>query len=376
MSVCLSEDKVQKFSHAANYLLENDSRSIREVAGLIGLMISYLPAFHYAAAHVKNLEKDKIEALKLSRGNFNVTMRISQKGKSDISWWLANIDKSGRSIDFTDPDLVLFTDASEQGWGACVGDNQVGGRWTSDEEQQHINVFELKAIYYALRSFCKEDKMHIKVMTDNTTALAYVKHMGGVRSIECNEQAQLIWNWIENHGDWLTIAHIPGKENVVADYKSRHFSDNVEWSLADKYFNKICTVFGEPNIDLFASRLNKKIEKYVSFQPDPFAYNIDAFSMSWKHYFFYAFPPFSCIPKVLKKILNEQATGILVVPSSVSPEKPQSHTHRQTSKYRLSKQLLIGGLPFFGKELLKQGFDIDTIHLIMDSQLKNYIRHI
>ena len=314
MTVHLTQDKVKKFTRSATELLEKHKPSIREVAGLVGLMISYLPAFHYASAHVKNLEKDKIEALKISRGDFNASMQISQRGIEDIFWWLRNVNKSGRNIDLSDPDMVIFTDASEEGWGACVGDQQTGGRWDNVESQSHINVLELRAIYYALRSLAKDNNLHIKVMTDNTTALAYVKHMGGVRSVECNEQAQLIWEWIEQHDDWLTISHIPGTQNITADYKSRHFSDNVEWALADKHFQKICRIFGQPNIDLFASRLNKKVDVYVSFQPDPFASEIDAFTISWKDYFFYAFPPFSCIPKVLRKVLKEKATGILIVP--------------------------------------------------------------
>ena len=41
---------------------------------------------------------------------------------------------------------------------------------------------------------------------------------------------------------------------------------------------------------------------------------INAFSISCKPYVFYAFPPFSIIPKVLQKIQAEEATGLLVVP--------------------------------------------------------------
>ena len=41
---------------------------------------------------------------------------------------------------------------------------------------------------------------------------------------------------------------------------------------------------------------------------------INAFSISWKPYVFYAFPPFSIIPKVSEKIQAEEATGLLVVP--------------------------------------------------------------
>lgn len=47
---------------------------------------------------------------------------------------------------------------------------------------------------------------------------------------------------------------------------------------------------------------------------DPYAWEIDAFTVNWKQFNFYAFPPFSIILKVLKKIKQDKATGILVVP--------------------------------------------------------------
>ena len=37
-------------------------------------------------------------------------------------------------------------------------------------------------------------------------------------------------------------------------------------------------------------------------------------NMSWKEYYFYAFPPFSVIAASLQKIEQDQATGVLVVP--------------------------------------------------------------
>lgn len=53
------------------------------------------------------------------------------------------------------------------------------------------------------------------------------------------------------------------------------------------------------NIDLFASWLNHKLKPFVAYQPDPEAEAINAFSISWKPYLFYAFPPFSIAPLVL-----------------------------------------------------------------------------
>ena len=315
MKVFLTKDKEVKFLKATNETIQKSTPTIREVAGLIGLMTAYSKAFDFAKAHIKWLEKDKNDALISSKGSFAATMIISSRGMLDISWWLANISNSGKHVYISEPDFDLYADASELGWGAHANDTQTGGRWTLRESQDHINVLELRAIYFALKSFCIHDNLHVKIFTDNTTALAYVKHMGGVRSVECHKVAQLIWNFCEAHSIWITIAHIPGVENVKADYKSRNFSDNVEWSLSNNLFNNVCEHFGHPDVDLFASRLNNKKPKYVSFTPDPGAFAIDAFTISWREFkLFYAFPPFSCIFKTIRKIVQDQATGILIVP--------------------------------------------------------------
>ena len=72
--------------------------------------------------------------------------------------------------------------------------------------------------------------------------------------------------------------------------------------------------FGEPDIDLFASRLNCQCERYVSWMPDPGAFAVDAFSLNWSGFKMYAFPPFSLISRVLQQLLRDSASGILIVP--------------------------------------------------------------
>ena len=69
------------------------------------------------------------------------------------------------------------------------------------------------------------------------------------------------------------------------------------------------------NIDLFASRLNLKIDKFVSWKADPLAWAVDAFTLTWNNIMFYAFPPFSIIDKVCHKIVVDRAEGVLIVPS-------------------------------------------------------------
>ena len=70
-----------------------------------------------------------------------------------------------------------------------------------------------------------------------------------------------------------------------------------------------------PDIDLFASKLNKPFHENCSYRSDPDATYIDAFSISWEKLKIYCFPPFSCVLLAIQKIKEEQATGILIVPN-------------------------------------------------------------
>ena len=62
----------------------------------------------------------------------------------------------------------------------------------------------------------------------------------------------------------------------MADAESRKLRDNLEWSLHDTLFEKITAKFGKPDIDLFASRANFKVVKYISYYPDPDATGVRA----------------------------------------------------------------------------------------------------
>ena len=138
--------------------------------------------------------------------------------------------------------------------------------------------------------------------------------MGGTKSALCNNIAKDIWLWCKSRNIWITIAFVPGKLNTEADKASRKFKENTEWMLNTNVFNSIVEDFGRPEIDLFASSENKQIEKYISWKPEPEALAIDAFTVEWKEQFFYIFPPFSIIGRVVEKIQQDQTRCILITP--------------------------------------------------------------
>ena len=151
--------------------------------------------------------------------------------------------------------------------------------------------------------------------------------------------------WTITHNIWLTASHIPGINNTAADAESRKTRRETEWSLNPIVFHKaIAEIYFQPDIDLFASRLNYKCKRYVTYQPDPESYAVNAFHIQWTNFSFYAFPPFCTIQKLLKKVQEDKATGLLVVPHW--PIQPWWPYRRPVSSVGRASDYRAGGLGF------------------------------
>ena len=122
--------------------------------------------------------------------------------------------------------------------------------------------------------------------------------------------------WCIDKGIWLTPSHIPGVDNMVGNLASRVFNDKTEWQLEKSIFTPLVSIFGKPDHDIFASRLNYQLKPLPSWVPDPKAVAADAFTLNWnKQYIYvYIFPPFSIIPRILQNIEEDQAQALMIVP--------------------------------------------------------------
>ena len=64
--------------------------------------------------------------------------------------------------------------------GSDFGASTSDGDMVRKEKKEHINVLELRAIYYALREMEEVVKgMKVAIFSDNTTALSYIRRGGG-----------------------------------------------------------------------------------------------------------------------------------------------------------------------------------------------------
>lgn len=287
---------------------------IRKFAQLIGLLISACPAIEYGWLHTKDFERCKYLNLG-NDGDYEKYMTLPQHLLPDINWWLGTIDHSVHRIRNDNYELEIFSDASTTGWGAACNGETANGRWSDCEKLSHINNLELLAAFFALKIFAKDFyNCQILLRIDNTTAICYINRMGGIRYPHLTKVTKDIWQWCMARKIFVVASYIKSSDNVVADKESRRTHPDVEWELSDTGYQRLIDKFTAPQIDLFASRINKKCEVYASWHRDPDAFALDAFTLDWSNLFFYAFPPVAIILKVIRKIISDKAEGIMVVP--------------------------------------------------------------
>lgn len=260
MLVRPTPEKAQKLKSACKKLLTKPELTVQELAEVIGIIVSNFPGVEFGPLFYRGLERDKSLALKHSKGNFSSKLQLSPDAIAELKWWCENIESATKRVTYGNPDIIITTDASTLGWGAVLDNQSIGGQWTQSEACHHINYLELLATFLALKRFCKDvSKVHIRIRTDNTTTVTYLNSMGGMQSLQCDRLTKQIWLWCMQREIWVSACHVAGKNNTQADRASRHFDDNTEWMLRQDIFLSITQLWGKPEIDLFASRLNAQL---------------------------------------------------------------------------------------------------------------------
>ena len=198
--------------------------------------------------------------------------------------------------------LQIFTDTSKEGWGVHLNERTARGAWSLPESKLHINYLELKAVFLALKEF-QDLCLHniVLVATDNTTVVAYINKEGGIRS---GPLCALLWRSTTHHrqAEW------------DRDKLSRLGQTiQTEWSLHPEVFQAICNRWHKPQVDLFATRFNNKLPKFVSPVQNPQALAADMLSLSWEDLDPYLFPPAAILGKVVEKLQDYLCNRIILI---------------------------------------------------------------
>ncbi|KZS20361.1 Uncharacterized protein APZ42_012970 [Daphnia magna] len=132
-----------------------------------------------------------IKGCALFDNNLTSLISLDKVSKNNLAWWVNNLEAcNGRPMLAADPDITIYSDASNSGWGGVLNGVSTRGPWTKSDQLRHINELELLAALFSLKAFTSElEGISICLMMDNSTAVCYVNKAGGTRSKSLNDVA-------------------------------------------------------------------------------------------------------------------------------------------------------------------------------------------
>jgi len=210
--------------------------------------------------------------------SYETEITLTEESKQELRWWLYNLQQwNGKAIISPNPDLMITTDASKKGWGAVCQNVTTQGLWSPAEAELHINVLELMAASFAVKSFTKNKQVrHVHLRVDNSMTMAQINKMGGPRSKSLLKVTLPLWHYCLSRVITLT---------AIADRESRVYTDASNWKLLPAILCQIELVLGRTEIDMFADRLNTQKEKFWSWKADLASIATDEFNPTWTEQF-------------------------------------------------------------------------------------------
>ena len=226
------------------------------------------------------------------------------------------------------PTLCIATDASgEIGWGAIVlfGKSayktlSVSDRWTAENSEWHINKKEMFAVKHGARFLIETNQIfgcHVLFQPDSTTVLAYLRHRSNGNRVLAHMMRDFM-GFLHQRGISSSATWVASADNKEADDLSRDTRlDHSDWKLHEDVFTSLVSYFGTFEIDLFSSPENTQLPLFVTWKPSAEPFHVDALSsnVNWRDFFFYANPPFILLGKVMRRIRQDSACGVVIVPN-------------------------------------------------------------
>ena len=317
MTVSLPLDKVAKIRGMVSSTLSRGTATVKQLQQLMGTLESTRPAVRIAPLHYRKVQGLLVKATKKD-WPMNKVLSLSDSVKEELSWWVSSLE-SFRSSPMRDPpvDISIWSDAATSegcGWGGYTSlGASAQGVWTDKERELHINVLETLGAVNVVEALLPPNKTAAHFI-DNTTAVAYVRNFGGTKSTGSCERALKYWDIVLDRNCWVIPSHIAGKDNIMADYFSRHTVDHHEYGLTREAFARVVDHLFMPKFDLFASEELHVVDEWASFCWTKGSKTGDAFLLKDWPDKAYIFPPVPLLNEVVARLARQDQDFIFIAP--------------------------------------------------------------
>jgi len=288
--------------------------SCLQATALEGSIISAMHGVPYARARGRKLQQ-AISSVNLSDNDYTKTFQVSEEVREEARYWQHLAMDHFVDIKTPVPTQVITTDASLDALGVELDGETKSFDVSYLDSRDDISYKELLALKQGLQFF--KHKLHDVILwqVDNESARCAINNQGSSGSKAMNDLSLDILTFCQRIGVQILTQRIESEQNIVADALSRGKRVQ-DWALRQDAADKIFRIFGQPDIDMMATRESSKTERFWGWRKDPDAEGIDSLSpiVSWEGIGFpYVFPPPPLIPKVLDKISQARLKKAIII---------------------------------------------------------------
>ncbi|KAL0151133.1 hypothetical protein M9458_053646 [Cirrhinus mrigala] len=302
MRARLSPARIESILAAVKRVKEGRSLTVKQFQQLLGLMAAASNVIPFGLLYMRPLQWWLKTRGFSPRGNPLRMIKVTRRCLRALDMWRKSWFLSqGPVLGAPCRRVTLATYASLTGWGAVMSGHPARGLWSGHQLTWHINCLEMLAVFRVLKHFLPDLRdRHVLVRTDNTAVVSYINHQGCLRSRPLYKLAHQILVWSQGKLLSLRAVYVPGYLNLGADILSRQGPRPGEWMLHPEVVKQIWRVFGQAQVDLFATRENTQCPLWY-FLVHPAPLGLDAMVQTWPRLRLYAFPPIALLPGVLER---------------------------------------------------------------------------
>jgi hypothetical protein len=220
---------------------------------------------------------------------------------SKLLWWQRNVwDNTPHDLRVRDPQATLTKDASETSWGAGLvfGGRSIisfGSYWTEDgltSSNQRETTAVPRALLYFRPMIVASNIRAIAVQKVNMVTVYNLRRQkapGGMLL----QATRAIFSLFTQLDTWAMTSHVLGIDNGLADALSRMDTAGDYELLPDVFQDGMCALGVKPSIDLFTSRFNHKLARFVALPGRLTGGTVaeDVLMLNWRRETPYVFPP-------------------------------------------------------------------------------------
>ena len=187
------------------------------------------------------------------------------------------------------------------------------GGWDADLLPLHINFKELHAVHKSLQAWHADLRGHRVLLFCDNTAVVQLLRKGTSRSALLMAELRRVWQLLHDLQIELVPVYIASADNP-ADFPSR-YSMSAEWTFRAGMRAQLHQLSSRAyTLYPFATRATAMAPTFCSLQAEEPSTANDGMCASWRRQHLFLSPPWDIMAKVLHKIVEDRASGVLIIP--------------------------------------------------------------